>query len=147
MADSVRETRTEAANSVRESRTLESGNGENPPDHSVRESLTHILHPLPGEVCEAGEPFNSTLNSTGGPFAERDDSADVTELRGVITGHWRKLRTAARRRAWAIANGVNFDAVHEYIIANSEALPLDKQVALVSAVKAENRVRSAGAAR
>jgi hypothetical protein len=140
MADSVRETRTEAANSVRESRTLESGNGENPPDHAVRESLTHILHHIPGEVCEAGEPFNSTLNSAGGPVA--DDTA--LALRNKITGYFFKL-SPKRQRSWAESLGTTREDVKQYCISDFDRLPAAKVAAMVCAIKREKAEKSAQA--
>ena len=68
MDDSVRESRTEAANSVRESRTLDSKNGQNLQTHVVRDSLTHILHHIPGDDSE-DEQADLTPEIAGRPIS------------------------------------------------------------------------------
>lgn len=68
MDDSVRETRTEAADSIRETRTPNEENGENPPSHSVRESLTHILHHIPTEFS-GSDPARLDPLVVDGPLA------------------------------------------------------------------------------
>ena len=136
MADSVRETRTEAADSVRESRTPEMKNGGNPPSHSVRESLTHIIHHIPGdggEQCEAdNQPFQPS-NSAGGDF---DDAA--LAMRGKVTGYFfKRLKTAARQRAWAESFGLTREDVKQYCLGDPEHLPARKVAAMMCAIKNE----------
>lgn len=119
---------------VGDSSTLKSGNGGNPPNPVVEENTTHI-----GTI-----PF-----ADRGPSAEQvqlprenaDCFVDQVALRAVVLGHWRGLRTAARRRSWAASHGITDETVKEYITGNPGALPLDKQAELVATIKAEKKAK------
>jgi hypothetical protein len=65
-----------------------------------------------------------------------DPDNAVRALRGKITRHWRDLKTSARRKAWASANGLTVDELKTYILTDPRALPFPKQVALASAARA-----------
>jgi hypothetical protein len=135
MADSVRETRTEAAQSVRESRTLNGENNGNSPSQSVRESLTHILHHIPGEEIGSEQP-NSVPEKASGPpanlaAAEAEEAQHA--LRDKITAHWTGL-AGSGRKAWAADHGLSFGELRDFIIAGAP-LPFTKQVALWSAAR------------
>jgi hypothetical protein len=65
MAESVRETLTGAAERVRETRTLGDENGAFPSVDRVRDSLTHILHHIPGQSDEPETTPHHPLKPNG----------------------------------------------------------------------------------
>jgi hypothetical protein len=132
MADSVRETRTEAASTVRETRTLNGENGQNPPSHSVRDSLTHILHHIPVASGERPDPPILPSEIAGGPVA---DEAAVA-LRNRIARYFFKL-SPKRQRSWAEAHGTTREDVKLYCISDFDRLPAAKVAAMVCSIKRE----------
>jgi len=75
--------------------------------------------------------------------AERLNGADAVQaIRIKVIRHWGKLNTAARRRAWATANGVTVEVLRAYVLSDPDALPFTKQAALASAISLEKRAET-----
>jgi hypothetical protein len=112
---------------------------------SATDGVVPILSPYP-ERAASDCSGHSAPQIADGPFAD----PAVMAARDRITGHWKRLKTAARRRSWAASHGLTVDELREYIVVDPLAIPFVKQAALASAIRAEQRAaqkakRGAGA--